>query len=615
MTAIPNFVFEYVWPWYSHNMLKHKPILHQLFSLFLCFQLFPHLSTAQESAAEPTEIEQKIASLSLEKKVGQLFIIGFPQTSVDERLSQHLITYHFNAFLLFKRNIASLSQLENLNQSLYSLGARSGLPLPIVAVDQEGGFVSRIPIQPMVPSALSIGLTKSTLVAEKLGEEVGKILLKLGFNMNLAPVLDISSPNEKSFIGIRSFGGDPQLVADLGTAYSKGLQKSLVVPTAKHFPGLGSIKEDPHEITISRKDSFKELAGQDLVPFQSYSSLGRYTAIMLSHMSYPHLDESNEPASFSKKIISTWLRKELGYDGLVITDDLHMKASSEKIPLTEGAIRALEAGADMIMLSWSFREQANTYQKVLSAYKTGRLSMADLDEKLKRILSVKAQFKPFQTRNLASAPQVIYSNELHAVEGLAFQAKLSSFALPLADKPEKICIYSSQDRFLSGFREVYGAAHVRTFKMHPLLKAPVLEKSLQSNGCSANILTTYSRHQAQLVSQLSSKQKGRVALINFGSSIFIKETLPFLAKLEVLAPYEKAGAELAKHLRNKVLSTEKTSLLNGFELKKINLESMKELTDVLPKAESLRVREPSRAVEARNFHRPSFLSPVSSRPE
>ena len=602
-------------------MSKLKPICPLSLSLILLFQLFPNFSTAQEavpeSLTETNPIEEKLKSMPLEKKVGQLFIIGFPQTEMDKKLSQHLKKFSFNAFLLFKRNISSPTQLETLNRNLYELSEMNGLPLPIIAVDQEGGFVSRIPIQPMVPSALSIGLTKSPVVAEKLGEEVGKILFSLGFNMNLAPVLDLSSPNEKSFIGIRSFGGDPQLVAELGTAYSKGLQKSFVVPTAKHFPGLGYTQEDPHEMVVSRKDSFKELAGQDLVPFENYTGLGSYTAIMLSHMSYPQLDESNEPASFSKKIINTWLRKEYGFEGLVITDDLHMKASTGKVTLSEGAIKALDAGADMIMLSWSFKEQEKTYQKVLEAYKSGRLSMDDLNDKLKRILGVKSQFKSYQTRKLASLPQVIYSRELQSIEGLAFQTKLSNFNINLAGKSEKSCLYSSQDQLLNSFREKYNSPLVRTFKMHPNLQLAVLEKSLQTNGCPTNLMTIYNRQQSFLVNRLSAKSKKNTFVVNFGSSVFIKDGSHFLGKLEILSAYTGAGSELADFVKNKTRTTEKASTVTppSSKVEEGPLPTSTDIKDALPKVESQHDLEPSRAVEAQNFHRPDFLRPTSSRPE
>ncbi|HEY8271087.1 MAG TPA: glycoside hydrolase family 3 N-terminal domain-containing protein, partial [Pseudobdellovibrionaceae bacterium] len=212
--------------------------------------------------------------MSLDQKVGQLFLIGFPQQSVDPQLENFIKKYKISSFILFKRNISSLSQVAKMNAQLQKISVAASVISPIIAVDQEGGQVARIPTRPPIPNAMSIGQTEDLGLARSLGQETAKIISTLGFNMNLAPVLDISNPDSQSFIGQRSFGSNADKVSSIGVALSRGLLDEAVIPTAKHFPGVGSICEDPHKKVVEYNASAEAFSERDLKPFEEFSKLG-----------------------------------------------------------------------------------------------------------------------------------------------------------------------------------------------------------------------------------------------------------------------------------------------------------------------------------------------------
>jgi beta-N-acetylhexosaminidase len=538
-------------------------------SVFCLTGLFPNLSTAQKASSTSvsgpsktnyprySEVQKTVHKMSLEEKVGQLFIIGFPQKTMDEKVLLHLKKFHFSSFLLFKRNLANEKQIRLLTNNLKSNAWSSQQYPPIIALDQEGGFVSRLNINPRQPHPSLIGFVGSSSLAERLGFEVGSIMKRLGFNMNLAPVLDLADPRAATFIGLRAYGSDPRTVADLGYSYSNGLLKAGIIPTAKHFPGLGGIKSDPHFKSIVRTDSIKTLISRDLVPFKKYAELGPNTSVMLSHIVYPALDEKSLPASFSSKIIRGWLRNQTGFEGLVMTDDLHMKSSAEAYSLSDGAIKSLSAGTDLIMLSWSFREQESTYLAVLEAYKRKVLSIKDLNSKVERILSVKKFLAEFQEndvlseRQLASVhnedsatnedksanevdstkvdapPANLISEEFEKIYLEAFNKQLNSIELGLK-KNERLCLYTSHSEFLKQVEKAK-PARLRLFKIQEKTSEKVLLQSLKNNGCIYNFVTLGSKKEAMKIAAIPAISQKKIIVINFGLTNLFRWGRPFKA--------------------------------------------------------------------------------------
>lgn len=176
---------------YSNTMRKYNREIFKILSLSLLFFIFPNLVLA-DSASLKKYVEKKIAQMTLDEKVGQLFMVGFPQKKITPDLDKFISKYKPGSFLLFKRNITSVEQIRNLNSTLYHTSFKHTRLPPLLAIDQEGGSVSRLPIFPAQPNALAVGQTQSPLLAEEMGFQTGRFLREVGFNMNLAPVLDVS---------------------------------------------------------------------------------------------------------------------------------------------------------------------------------------------------------------------------------------------------------------------------------------------------------------------------------------------------------------------------------------------------------------------------------------
>jgi beta-N-acetylhexosaminidase len=321
-------------------------------------------------------------------EVGELFIFGLSQAAIDPATEAHLKSSCPGSILLFRRNLKSNLQVVQLTEQLRLLHRGCSKHPLLIGLDQEGGQVARIPFDPPMPSPWSVGVTRNTRISEELGYQVGLTLRSLGFNLNLAPVLDLGQDGQKTFIGSRSYGSDPDLVGRMGTSFSLGLIRSRVLPIAKHFPGIGSVPNDPHQVMVRRPASADLLWKKDLKPFQEFTQLFP-TGVMPSHLIYPQADHSEGPGTFSKVLLRDWLREKLNYRGLVISDDLLMKGAQENRDLGHNVVIALRAGVDLVMVSWSIRSQQRAVQAVLEALKDGRLEENAVREKILRIRKIK----------------------------------------------------------------------------------------------------------------------------------------------------------------------------------------------------------------------------------
>lgn len=337
--------------------------------------------------------QETLGKLSLKQKIGQLMILGFSGADFRHSLKQVLTTFQPGAVIAFGRNVKSMVQVADLNRRAQS-HAQSLNKLPLfIMVDQEGGTVARIRTRPPMPSALALGQTGDPELVRSVGQLMGELLATLGFNFNLAPVLDMSDPNRPSFIGNRAFGSDPALVTKMTSAFSQGLLEAHVVPTAKHFPGHGGITQDSHKKTPTKLQSLEELEASDLIPFKGFANLGPSSAVMVSHVAYPNIDDSSLPAAFSSTLIMDLLKTKLSYEGLVITDDLEMQGAEIAGGVGERAIKAIEAGCDMVMVAWSPKRQAAAQAALLSAVKSGRLTEERINASVLKIIRVKQKLK------------------------------------------------------------------------------------------------------------------------------------------------------------------------------------------------------------------------------
>lgn len=251
------------------------------------------------------------------------------------------------AFCLFGYNVESPAQLRALCQSLIDAAAEGGFPPPIIGIDQEGGQLMSINSDAtQLPGNMALGATRSPDLARQTGRLLGRELRAVGVNMNFAPSLDININPQNPVIGIRSFGDDPALVAELGVALIEGMQAEGVIANAKHFPGHGDVVSDTHHGQALVPYSLKRMQEVELVPFKAAIDAG-VGAIMTAHITFSALDD--QPATISHRILTGLLREELGYDGLIVTDAMDMHAVA-RLGAYESVSAALQAGADLIML-------------------------------------------------------------------------------------------------------------------------------------------------------------------------------------------------------------------------------------------------------------------------
>lgn len=331
-----------------------------------------------------------IAEMSLENKVAGLFMIT-PEalTGVDtviqagDTTKQMLSEYPVGGLVYFSKNIQSADQLKEMLDT-----TRNTMIYPVfLAVDEEGGSVSRVAgagLADNVGDMSEIGSTCDPEKAKEVGTTIGTYLSQFGFNVDFAPVADVVSV-ENAVIGNRSFGSDPNVVGTMVAAEVQGLQESGVSACLKHFPGIGDTTTDTHdEKTVSEK-TLEDMQQTDLPAFQSGINAG-VDFVMVSHISLPNVVGDDTPCSLSGTVINDLLRNQLGYDGIVITDALDMSAITDSYSSAEAAVKAIEAGADMLLMPENFEE---AYQGVLEAVQNGTISEERINESLKRIYRVK----------------------------------------------------------------------------------------------------------------------------------------------------------------------------------------------------------------------------------
>ena len=332
-----------------------------------------------------------LADLTLEQKIGQMTIAGFPGTEPHSEIERFLGHCHAGGVMLSDKNIISPVQTRFLIDWLQEIATKDvGLPL-FVTVDHEGGSVSRLgyPVT-VLPTAMAVAATGSVEYAKRCAEVCAAEMRAMGFNVNFAPVLDVNSNHANPVIGVRSYGDNPDLVAAFGAAAIEALQRSGIIATAKHFPGHGDTSLDSHlALPIIGRD-LEELQTTDLPPFVAAIEHG-VGMIMTAHATFPRLSRSGLPATLSADIIQGLLRQTLGFDGLVVTDALVMDAVADSYSLGEASILAVEAGADVVLMLSTIKDQLRAFELLVAAVKSGRLSEERIDESVLRILEAKSR--------------------------------------------------------------------------------------------------------------------------------------------------------------------------------------------------------------------------------
>ncbi|MFD4032159.1 glycoside hydrolase family 3 protein [Streptomyces sp. NPDC058637] len=370
--------------------------------------------TAQATSGTSTDsrLKRLIARMSLEEKVGQLFVMrvyGHSATTPDQadidanlteigvRTAAELIsTYHVGGIIYFAwaHNTRDPHQIADLSNGIQRAALAGPTPVPLlVSTDQEHGIVCRVG-EPatLVPGAMALGAGGSRSDARAAGRIAGAELAAVGINQNYAPVADVNVNPANPVIGVRSFGSDPESVARLVAAQVKGYQGAGIAATAKHFPGHGDTNTDSHTGLPYIHHTREQWAELDAPPFRAAVAAG-IDSIMTAHIVVPALDPSEDPATLSRPILTGILREELGYDGVVVTDSLGMEGVRTKYGDERVPVLALKAGVDQLLNPPNLSVAWNA---VLQAVKSGELGVDRIEESILRILRLKAKLGLFR---------------------------------------------------------------------------------------------------------------------------------------------------------------------------------------------------------------------------
>lgn len=350
------------------------------------------------------QAKELVSQMSLNDKAAQMFVIT-PEalTGVDTAVAAGTVTeeaiqrFPVGGIVYFAKNLENPDQVKEMiaNTKKYSMD-RIGL-LPFITVDEEGGTVTRFGgnenfEMEAIGDMRDIGITGDSGKAYEVGTKLGSFLYELGFNVDNAPVADVLSNPANTVVKTRSFGSDCNLVSEMALAELRGIEDQNVVGVLKHYPGHGATEADSHQGYAYTNATLDEMMSNELVPFINGINSG-VQMIMVGHISCPNVTDDNMPASMSEKMVSDILRTQLGYEGVVTTDAMDMGAIAESYSSGDAAVRAIQAGVDIILMPDNFQE---AYQGVIDAVENGTISEERIDESLLRIVYLKLQMEQME---------------------------------------------------------------------------------------------------------------------------------------------------------------------------------------------------------------------------
>jgi beta-N-acetylhexosaminidase len=501
------------------------------------------------------DLETIIDAMSIEEKVGQLLLIGFSGKQVTPHIKRWVGDRKVGGVAIFARNIESTEQIARFTRGIQSLTRRS-VPA-FISLDQEGGNVIRLKDGATVlPGNMALGATRSTALSYVAGQALGTDLKRLGFNMNLAPVLDVNSNPRNPVIGIRSYGEKPELVGALGTWFVRGQQEAGVTGVAKHFPGHGDTQSDSHFAMPSIPTNIERLRNLELVPFERAIAAG-LDAVMTAHIALPKVaEEPNLPATLSYKILTEELRERMGFEGIVITDGLEMQGIVEQYGAGTAAVRAILAGADMAMILWTNSKKEEVYRALIQAVKRGTITMDRLDQSVRRILRVKLKRDLFK-RDLPSLRSVIRDgnrNKVHrrVAERIATESitlvRNHGDVLPLRSvRYRKVVVMSpsgefantmAKPKFTKVFRVPYRPSRARR-------SAEVKRMVREGKNADALVMVAVNRYHITMIKEVTRQLPHvPVTVVSFASPYYL-ESMPDVDGYVCTYSYQKAAQRAA----------------------------------------------------------------------
>lgn len=346
----------------------------------------------QEEDREKGRIEKLIDKMTTEEKIAQMMFIGLQGTSLSNEEAELIRNEKVGGVILLGGNIQNETQLLQYMKNIKQANKTNHTPL-MLGVDEEGGRVSRIPDSiANFPSSQYIGAHGSPSTSREIGQLLAQKVKAFGFNVNFAPVLDIHNNPQNNVIGDRSFGTTPNIVSEFGIATMNGIKSEGVIPVVKHFPGHGNTSVDSHVSLPNVDKSIEDIKEEEIIPFQKAFNEGA-DMVMVAHILYSAFDQEY-PATLSKRIITDFLREEMEFEGVVITDDMSMGAITQNYGMEEAAVLSIRAGTDMFMLTSSGEGNYDRVKSALiQAVKQGKIKEQSLNNSVRRILKLKDQYE------------------------------------------------------------------------------------------------------------------------------------------------------------------------------------------------------------------------------
>lgn len=362
-------------------------------------------SGSTEEGTDEDPVEKWIQTMSIKEKVGQLFLIRpesldssktaeqvhassrYGVTEMTEGMRKMLAEYPVGGVVLFGKNIEDSVQLTDF---ISSWQKESKIPM-FVSVDEEGGQIARLANHkafalPKYESAAAVASSGNSVEALTMGDTIGGYLKKYGFNMDFAPVADVNTNPDNPIIGTRAFSSDAAVVAKMASAMATGLKHQDIIPIFKHFPGHGDTAEDSHTALAVSYKTREEMEECEWIPYQKLTD---QECVMVGHIAVPEITGNLTPATMSEEVVTGILRKDLEFDGVVLTDSLAMQAITDEYSSGKAAIHALQAGCDVLLMPYDFQE---AFDAVVDAVEDGRISESRLNDSVARILRLKYDY-------------------------------------------------------------------------------------------------------------------------------------------------------------------------------------------------------------------------------
>ncbi|MEK5231843.1 beta-N-acetylhexosaminidase [Lysinibacillus sp. FSL K6-0232] len=338
-----------------------------------------------------TALEEDIVEqMSLDEKVGQMLFAGVSGTALQQDTINLIHQLKVGGLIFYANNLATPEQTVALINAIKTENASNRFPL-FIGTDQEGGAVTRLPGGlTNLPTNQKIGEVNEAQFSYEIGQLLGKQLQAFGFNLNFAPVLDVNSNPNNPIIGNRAFASEPAIVSKLGIQTMKGLAAQQVIPVVKHFPGHGDTAVDSHLALPKVTKSLADLQQLELIPFKTAIENGA-DVVMVAHILLSELD-AQYPSSMSTDIITGILRNQLGFDGVVMTDDMTMKAITNHFDMRQAAVNAVKAGNDIVLIAHEYGNVQVAIEAIKAAVANGELTEERIDDSVRRIIQLKQKY-------------------------------------------------------------------------------------------------------------------------------------------------------------------------------------------------------------------------------